>query len=435
MSPLAPYALAAAAVVALLGAIAAIRAAGQRWHWNAEVQRKGVHVLVGLFSLLLPLIFATAGPVVVLLVLAIIVMIIMRARPAWMGGAGSAIHSVERRSLGDIWLATAVGFLFLRSEGSYILYALPLAIVTLSDAAAALTGSAYGRRRFSTEAGAKTWEGVIAFLMVGWIVAMAMLLLFSDASRGNVILLGFAIAAFGAMVEAVSWRGLDNLFVPLAVHFFLRGYLGADPVDLAIVAVLFAAFAIAAQATAPRLGLSRHAARAFAVGLFIFIGVGGIYGALAPLAAMIAYLLSRRHARPRGTNPDLDFLGTLCSAAAIWLFVGEMTGPIAIHFYALAMTGIALGYGLFGDIARKRPLAGLLLVPVAWAAYLAAGSAGIVAASLPPDAALLAAIALAMVAAVVVIRASWFERWCAPRLALTASVVPLTAYLSHARWP
>jgi len=435
MNPLASYAIAAATVGLLLGGIAAIRAAGQHWQWSAEVQRKGVHVLVGLFSLLLPAIFTTPGPVVVLIVLAIGIMIVIRARPLWIGGAGAAIHSVERRSLGDIWLATAIGFLFLRSEGSYVLYGLPLAIITLSDAAAALTGSAYGRSRFSTEAGTKTWEGIVAFLMVGWVVAMAMLLLFSDAPRGNVILLGFMIAAFGAMVEAVSWRGLDNLFVPLAVHFFLRGYLGAGPVDLAGVAALFAAFAIAAQAAAPQLGLSRHAARAFAVGLFIFIGVGGIYGALAPLAAMIGYLLSRRHGRARGPNPDLDFLGTLCSAAAIWLFVGEMTGPVAIHFYALAMTGIALGYGLFGDAAGPRRWSGLLLVPVAWAAYLAVGNTGIVAAPLPRDAALLAAIALALVAAVVLTRARWFERWCAPRLALTASVVPLTAYLSHARWP
>ena len=427
-----PFALASGAVVALLGAIAAIRAAGQRWQWSAEIQRKGAHILVGLFALLLPLIFADPEPVAMLIVLAILAMLVIRARPNWIGGAGAAVHSVERRSLGDIWLAVAIGFLFLRSEGNYILYALPLAIVTLSDAAAALTGSAYGRRRFSTEAGAKTWEGVIAFLMVGWIVAMAMLLLFTDAPRGNVILLGFVIAAFGAMVEVVSWRGLDNLFVPLAVHFFLRGYLGAGPIDLAVVAALFAAFAIAAQALAPRLGLSRHAARAFAVGLFIFIGVGGLYGALAPLAAMIAYLLSRRHCPPRGANPDLDFLGTLCSAAAIWLFVGEMVGPIAIHYYALAMTGIALGYALFSDVARQRTWAGLLLVPLAWVFYLAAGSAGMISAPLPDHAAVLAAVALAMLAAVVILRARWFERWCGPRLALTASAIPLTTYLYQA---
>ena len=207
MTGLAPYLLAIVAVAALLGGIALIRTAGTRLGWSGEVQRKGVHVMVGLFAMTLPALFPGRWPVVLLVLLALGVMLAMRLSGGLLGRAGAAIHSVERRSFGDIWLAVAIGFLFLRSEGHYILYGLPLAIITLSDAAAALTGSAYGHRRFPTEDGVKSWEGVTAFIMVGWVAAMAMLLLFSDAPRGNVIVLGLVITGFGAMVEAVSWRG------------------------------------------------------------------------------------------------------------------------------------------------------------------------------------------------------------------------------------
>lgn len=425
MTGLAPYLLAVIAVAALLGGIALIRSAGTRLGWSGEVQRKGVHVMVGLFAMALPALFPGRWPVVVLVLLALGVMLLMRLSGGLLGRAGAAIHSVERRSFGDIWLAVAIGFLFLRSEEHYILYGLPLAIITLSDAAAALTGSAYGRRRFPTEDGVKSWEGVTAFIMVGWVAAMAMLLLFSDAPRGNVIVLGLVIAGFGAMVEAVSWRGLDNLFVPLAVHFFLRGFLDADPLLLCAVAGLFFAGAVMAQAAAGWLKLAPSTARAFAVALFIFLGVGGIYGAVIPALAMATYLLTRRALPGGGRHPDLDFLGTLCAAAAIWLFIGEMTGQTSIHFYNLAMAGIVVGYAL---PALARCWWAALLVPLAWLAVMLFTASHIGLALPPRSFQWTAALTLGLTALVVCLRPGWFTRWRTPRVAALASAVPLIAY-------
>ena len=70
------------------------------------------------------------------------------------------------------------------------------------------------------------------FFLVTWIVAMVLLLLMTDIGRVNVVLLSLAVAAFGALVEADSWRGFDNLFVPVGIHLFLARHLETEPLAL-----------------------------------------------------------------------------------------------------------------------------------------------------------------------------------------------------------
>jgi dolichol kinase len=427
-----PLLLVVGSVALLVAAMAAIRTVGQRRGWSAEVQRKCVHVLIGLFAMALPVLFAERWMVVALVLLALVAMILLRLSKGLLGRAGAAIHSVERRSFGDIWLAVTVGFLFLHSEGSYVLYGLPLAIVTLSDAAAALTGSAYGRRRFAAHEGVKSWEGVIAFAMVGWIAAMSMLLLFSEVPRGNVILLGFVIATFGAMVEAVSWRGLDNLFVPLVIHFFLFGYMDSDLAMLALLAAMVCAASSAAPFLARRLRLEPHVARAYVVALFVLLGVGELDGAIFPVAAMACYLAGRGVLRDPSPRPDLDFLGTLCGTALVWYFTGETAGRTAIHFYNAAMASFALGYAVLALAAAGRSWAVPFATLAFFAALLALAESGLVYTAAPPHGlALIGAASLALVTAATFFAPRLFRVWRAPRLAALASVVPLAGYARY----
>ena len=428
MSELAlPLAKVAGSVALLLCVIALIRWVGKRYGLDAEVSRKSVHVAIGLYAMALPVIFAQQWPVIALLVVALILMLWLRLPKVRTSGLGAAIHSVERTSWGDIWLALAIGFVFMRSGDSYILYGLPIAIITLSDSAAALTGSAYGRRRFSVEAGVKSWEGVVAFFMVSLIVAMTMLLLLTDAPRVNVVLLALAIAGFGAIVEAVSWRGLDNLFVPICIHFFLFGYLYASPIELGIIAAQFLVAVLAVALIAKPLDLSVHASRAFVIAIFLFLAVSGPYGAVAPAAAILAHLVARR--RPSaGWHRDLDFIATLCGVGLIWLFVGETLGMNALNFYNLGMAGLVLGLLLVG-VERRWWLAIAALGLVAAAYFLLlefAPSYAVLVDDLP----LIAGGSLIAVILVVSAAPKLFDRWRTPRLAVLANVVPLGAYLA-----
>lgn len=423
-------AILAASVVALLGVIVLVRHFAQRHGWTAEVQRKSVHVAIGLYALVLPILFDARWPVVALLLIALALMLFLRRPASRATGLGATIHSVERRSAGDIWLALAIGFVFLRAGESYILYALPIAVIALSDAAAALTGSSYGRRRFAVEGGVKSWEGVIAFFAVTWILAMVMLLLLTDIPRINVVVLAVTIAAFGAVVEAVSWRGLDNLFVPVCVHFFLAGYLNADPRAVTVLAAIFLTALLAVALLTPRLGLSVHSSRALVIAIFFFIGVGGLYGTILPVLVIAMHLIARRRAPCRSDYGDLDFTATLCAIGLIWFFVGESVGPTAINLYNLALAGVLLGYAIIALRCDRRWIAPALAVTLAL--YLAIVAIG------PADARWvvwlpwIAAGSLALVAVAFLARRGWTDRWRAPRLAAVATIVPMTTYLAQA---
>lgn len=429
MSVALSLAVLAASVAGLMAGIALVRFCGRRYGWSPEVSRKAVHMAIGVYALFLPLLFDAAWPVVLLIVIALALMLYLRTPASRTHGLGATIHAVERRSFGDIWLALAIGFVFLRSSDSYILYALPIAVIALSDAAAALTGSSYGRKRFAIEEGVKSWEGVVAFFGVTLIIAMIMLLLLTEVPRLNVVVLALVIAAFAAAVEAVSWRGLDNLFVPICTHLFLTAYLYAEPLALATLATsFFAAMAVIAFLT-PRLGLSSHASRALVIAIFVFLGVAGLYGTILPVLVIAAHLVARSRTPCRSPHADLDLIATLCATGLIWFFVGKTVGPSAINLYNLALAGILLGYILL--ILRVGPV---LAVPAGAAVF----GLYLLLVRLGPDYAQwvrhlpgLAAGSLALVALVLAARQGWFARWRAPRIAALASIVPLTGYFAQ----
>ena len=421
--------LLAASVAGLLGAIALVRRSGRAYRWNAEVSRKAVHIAIGVYAMFLPLLFDAAWPVVLLILVALAIMLALRSPASRRHGLGATIHSVERRSFGDIWLALAIGFVFLHSGGSYILYALPVAIIALSDAAAALLGSSYGRARFAIEDGVKSWEGVVAFFAVTLIISMTMLLLLTDIPRLNVVVLSLAVAAFAATVEAVSWRGLDNLFVPIGTHLFLLGYLYADPLALAGLAAGFFAAVVAIVLLTPRLGLSDHASRAFVIATFLFLGTAGFYGTLLPMLVMAAHLVARSRAPCRSAHADLDFIATLAATGLIWFFIGETVGPSAINLYNLALSGVLLGYLLIA--ARVGAVPSVLAGAGVFGLYLLLVRFGPERAEWVDHLPALAAASLLLVALAPIVRADWFGRWRAPRMAALASLVPLGAYLSQ----
>jgi dolichol kinase len=282
------------------------------------------------------------------------VMLVLRLPRFAMSGLGSTLHGVERKSYGELLLALSVGFIFCLSLGNPVLYVLPIAVLTLSDAAAAMIGTRYGRRLFEVEAGTKSLEGVAMFFLVTWIVAMVLLLLMTDIGRTNVVLLSFVIAAFGALVEADSWRGFDNLFVPVGIHLFLASHLQTPPLELLLLASAFAATLLAILMLAPRLGLSNHAARGYTVLVFLICAVTAPHNAILPVAAVFAHLVARRVRPCRSPYPDLDFLAVIVGVALFWLFLGEYAGRNSLDVYNLTFAGSAL---VFVALAADRRLA------------------------------------------------------------------------------
>jgi phytol kinase len=360
MSALVQPALILASAALMLLIMAAVKFLGRRYEWSAELQRKCVHVATGVYALTLPLTFSETWPVLVLLILVCGVMLVLRLPRFAKTGLGATLYGVERKSYGELLLALSVGFIFYFSIGKPILYVLPIAVLTLSDAAAALIGTRYGRKHFAVEAGTKSLEGVAMFFLVTWIVAMIALLLLTDIGRLNVVLLSVVVAAFGALVEADSWRGFDNLFVPVGIHLLLTSYLDTSPQQLLLLAGIITGALLAVMTLAPRLGLSNHAARAYTVLVFLICAVTAPHNAILPLAAVFAHVAARS-ARPcKSPYPDLDLLAAVAGVALFWLFLGEYLARNSLNVYNLTFAGAAL---IFIALAAGRRL--VLIAPAA----------------------------------------------------------------------
>ncbi|WP_298961458.1 hypothetical protein [uncultured Roseibium sp.] len=359
--------IALASVLALFALAAFIRKVSDKFFLSAESQRKAVHVGVGLHAMLLPLLLTREG-FLVFAVFSALALLVLRIPGIASEGVGASLHSVQRRSWGDFLFLLAVSLLFVLSAGHPALYVLPIAVLTLSDAAAALVGTEYGRMRFGGEDRIKSVEGSATFFVVTWMTAVTILLLATDIPRQNVILLSTLVAMFSTYVEAASWRGLDNLFVPVGIYVLLFTWADSPTMVLAAITLGWLLFLIIVQFAAPLVGMSPHAARSASVAMFLTVVVVSPMNAVLPLLAFLAVLLSR----PSGDDTELilDFVATLILTGVAWLITGTLFGINAIAFYSGSFVAIGVGYACYAYRgSRFQFLSGIVAAAVALPAY------------------------------------------------------------------
>ncbi len=340
--------------IMILGLMYLVRSLSDRFGFSAEIKRKMIHVAVGLASLFFPLFFSSPLPVLVLIVCAILFMLAIRRKKSKEDGLGSVLHSVSRRSYGEIYLALAVAILFFRSEASPVLYVLPLLVITLSDTASALVGTAYGRVRFAVEDGTKSLEGALAFFTVTWICAMIVLLLMSDAARINVIILSFLIAAFCTLIEADSWQGLDNLFVPIGAHLILERYMDTAPWNLLLVALFFMVMIFLASRGATYLGITKHEARSRTILIFLILTVTQPMNSVLAFVAIFSHTLASKFTPCDSQSPVLNLIAVSAGVGLVWLVAGEVIGVTAINLFNMTFAGVAAIFMTLALFERAR---------------------------------------------------------------------------------
>ncbi|MCP4660411.1 MAG: hypothetical protein GY856_33840 [bacterium] len=182
-----------------------------------EWTRKLVHLGGGVTCLFFP--FLVHSPWVVL-VLAL-AMSGLFAAAAHTGLLGS-LHGVERRSRGAEYFPLAVFLVFLMAGERSWLYLAAVLVLAVADAFAALIGSRYGVIRYEVEDEHKTLEGSLVFLIIAFLAVHLPTLLLTELPRVTCVLAAVLVAILVTGFEAISLRGADNLFVPLAVVVVLR---------------------------------------------------------------------------------------------------------------------------------------------------------------------------------------------------------------------
>ena len=209
----------------------------QRWGSpHPEILRKILHVGMGLVACSFPWLFDSSWPILVLGCLSLAGMVAMRTvKAAASSSVGTVVSGVDRASLGEIYFPLAIAVLwhlFLFETGPFrvraLLYCIPLLLLTVADAAAALVGVNYGSNRYVWPTALKSTEGSFAFFLCAFLCVHIPLLLFSDTGRTETLLIGLLLALVAMLFEAIAWAGLDNLILPLVGYLLLKLYPGPE---------------------------------------------------------------------------------------------------------------------------------------------------------------------------------------------------------------
>ncbi|MBI5203182.1 MAG: hypothetical protein HY925_16445 [Elusimicrobia bacterium] len=225
MSPASGLAVEIAAAYFMLFTLSALGALnGMRPVWV----RKLAHACTSLLALSYPAVLRDNWAVAAMCGVILAHLAVIRAWPPANSKFGVILGGLERDSWGDLFLPVAIGATYYLSGGDRIQFTVPILIIGLADPAAALVGERWGRLRYKTFEGTKTVEGSAAFFAVAFVCAIAALGFATEPVRGQDLVLAAVLGAIVTLVECVTWRGIDNLTVPLAGWFILYMSRGAD---------------------------------------------------------------------------------------------------------------------------------------------------------------------------------------------------------------
>ncbi|MEP7117943.1 MAG: hypothetical protein ABI880_10195 [Acidobacteriota bacterium] len=321
VSPVAGMAIVIVLTGILLGTVLRWRRRSQP---APELTRKAVHIGMGAIGSALPWLFDATWPVLVLCagMAASFLALKLLARRSELG---VAMHDIGRDSRGDLYFALSVAVLWLLAAGDRLLYMVPMLVLTLGDAMAALVGKRYGRRYFDDQRTGKTLEGSMALFVVAFASVQLPLMLAARVAALDGLLMASTMALLVTLLEAMAWHGLDNVLVPIGAYLLFRTALTLDTTALVwrlAVAVGFVAIVAAARR---RTTLNDAAlAGAALIGYLVWALRGG-WWVVPPVALFAVYTwLFPRSSGAAGREHDIHAVGGVALPALTWLFLGQL---------------------------------------------------------------------------------------------------------------
>jgi phytol kinase len=325
-------------VTVILGLmIAGLKRLTLRYQLHPELARKLLHVGMGMVILTFPWVFSSPWPVLVLVALAVLAMTGMRLVKSLREGVGSVLMGVNRISWGEVYYPLAVGILFWWTQGDPLLFSIPILILSLADAVAALVGVRYGQLTYSTCDSCKSVEGSVGFLIVAFLSVHVPLLLFTQVGRVETLLVALVIALLVMLFEGVAWRGLDNLFIPLGSHLLLSLYL--DETVEALIRRLLATVVLVVFALVWR-GRSRLDDGALlGVALFGYLAwmLGGWPWLITPLSLFLLHLWFWPRSVLQGPVDTIPLVLATVITGVFWLVMYRWShDPLLVFPYSLS---------------------------------------------------------------------------------------------------
>lgn len=177
---------------------------------SAEISRKLIHVLGGVVATTLPVLTQSIMLVAILTGQYALILYFSKKRNLL-----RSIHAVSRLTAGAELFPLAVFLCFCVSVyfNDHTLHILPLLILSISDALAALVGARTPIYRYLCFDSEKSIGGSLAFFISSFLISFVVL----HAQDGGVNIYQILILSGVATVaENVGRRGTDNIFIPLS---------------------------------------------------------------------------------------------------------------------------------------------------------------------------------------------------------------------------
>lgn len=225
---------------------------------SVETSRKSIHVSVGLILTSFPFFFENFNSVF-LLCSAILIFIILTL----IFKSLNSLHGVQRSSLGAPLFPVATILIFYWAEGQWLLFSVPMVMLTIPDALAALIGKSYDKMSFKVWGEKKSIEGSLTFMLTAFFLITLPLFYSGAVELEKALMIGFLLSFFVACVEAFSAWGTDNFFIPVLSYWGLSYFLGFSMDQL----VIHLSFLMVAIAMGIALFLAKKLSMTFALGV------------------------------------------------------------------------------------------------------------------------------------------------------------------------
>ena len=316
-----------------------------------EQVRKLAHLGTGALAISFAWLFSSKTAVFVVCGLAALLMLAIRHYAPLKRRMGSVLDDVGRKSHGEIYFPLSVAILFAYARGSKLMYVIPLLVLTFADSMAALLGEEYGKHGYAGVGGIKSVEGSVSFFTVAFLSVHIPLLLFTQLGRPETLLIAIDIALVVTLLEAIAWRGLDNLFIPLGVFILLHIYMTLPMWMLVLRLIVAVGLLLFVLFYRSRTTLQVSALLAAALVLYVSWGLGGWRWLIAPATLLVTYTLfyPDRLLREDRTHNVYAVL-SVASSGLVWVFLAQSKwGTVLLYPYTL---GYAIQLAILGWTLR-----------------------------------------------------------------------------------
>lgn len=194
----------------------------RRLRLSSEITRKFAHFTATLAVVPFPYIIPSHWYVLILALLFFAVLFFSQHTKQL-----NSIHGIHRKSIGSYLLPLSIYTTFLISSllENKFLFILPMLILAISDPMAAILGinlkKMNGRIKLFGRKLNKTWLGSASFLISSFIISIIAFYFHYEMFGFKTFWLSLLLAVTGTLAELVSWRGSDNITIPLSVLIIL----------------------------------------------------------------------------------------------------------------------------------------------------------------------------------------------------------------------